>query len=65
MLNGDNCEIVIDSTDCGRLLVLSFQMAYLMAAMNDGILVESSFNLVDEEMGTVTRKRVRIRLEEF
>jgi hypothetical protein len=63
ILNADNCELVIDSTDCGRLLVLSFPMAYLMAAANDGILSEMAFNLIDEEAGTSERIRAQLRFE--
>lgn len=62
-LNADNCELVIDSSNMGRLMVLSFPMAYLMAAMNDGILSEMSFNLTDEEAGTTERIRAQLRLE--
>lgn len=62
-LNGDDCEIVIDSGRYGRLMVLSLQMAYLMAAVNDGILMETSFNLVDEETGNSERIRARLRFE--
>lgn len=61
-LVADNCEIVIDS-DGGRLMVLSFQMAYLIAAVNDGILAEVSFDLTDEDTGKKQNIRAQLRLD--
>lgn len=60
--NADGCAMVIDSPH-GRLLHLSFPMMYLMAQLNDGILAEATFNLVDEFEETSERIVVRIRVE--
>lgn len=63
-LHADGCILAIDSP-AGKLMHLSFEMAYLMALMNDGILVQAAFWLHDEESEEAVRKHIRIRIEEI
>jgi hypothetical protein len=58
----DGCALIVNSP-YGKLMELSFPMAYLMAQITDGILAEASFNLADEDAGTNERITVRIRIE--
>lgn len=63
-LIADNCELIVKSA-FGPLLQLDFPMVYFTAQLNDGILLEASFDVIDEELGTRERKSIRIRVEEI